>query len=154
MTQVRIKVPGAFSTAFTPMPHKAAPIGGQAYKMYVEGQPGTQGIPAPYPGVPEEIDRVGSDHRSVDAPPVWYPSEYYELHIPVYEGAPFAGGAWIYSDNQLPIPAIEPQRGTYHFGGGKVVQPDQRKKRPWRLGGQRQVRQDTAMPRWANWHGR
>jgi hypothetical protein len=94
----------------------------QQYKGAVDGQPGTEAIPAPNNQLPQVRHLVGSDHRSSDAPPYWFPQIWYETHLP---GLPFPAGAndagvQIYSDNQLPVPAIEPFRGTRRFGGGQV----------------------------------
>lgn len=112
------------SSAFMPLITKTAGTW-QAYKQHVTGQPGTQGIPAPNNDIPSSPLLVSADHRSSDAPPRWYPSLYFQDRLP---GLPFPAGGndagvQIHSDNQLPWPAVEPQRGGRRFGGGEVVQP-------------------------------
>jgi hypothetical protein len=108
------------------MPAVTTTIGvGQAYKDRLEGHPGTLAVPAPNNDIPQDRYQVGADHRSSDAPPWWYPQLWFEDALP---GLPFPAGGndagvQIYSDNQLPVPAIEPSRGTYRFGGGTDVQP-------------------------------
>ena len=68
-------------------------------RAIVYGQPGTQAIPAPRPGgVPQ--DWSIRTRNSSSAPPVWYPSVYYEK--PPLEHAPVS----VLSDNQLPVPAL------------------------------------------------
>lgn len=114
------------SSAFMPAITKTVGVS-QAYKDLVEGQPGTEAIPAPNNSSPSSPLLTGSDHRSSDAPPAWYPQLWYQTSLP---GLPFPAGGndagvRIWSDNQLPVPAIEPQRGTYRYGGGQVVQPYQ-----------------------------
>ena len=156
MTAHRYVVPGAFNTAFTPFPVKAAPLGGQSYKQNVVGQPGTQGIPAPYPaGVGSDIDqfRDGAPAGSSYAPARWYPSLYYDTGARAALPGDQWGGASVYSDNQLPIPAIDPTRGTHRYGGGVLVQPDQQKwqKSPGMRLGQTQVGQRKATGSGKGW---
>lgn len=110
------------SSAFMPAITKSAGMY-QQYKGAVDGQPGTEAIPAPNNDIPSSRLLVSADHRSSDAPPQWFPQVWYETHLP---GLPFPGGAndagvMIYSDNQLPIPSIDPTRGTHRYGGGQVV---------------------------------
>jgi hypothetical protein len=71
----------------------------------ITGQPGTQGIPAPYPYAKQsELSRVGTT-TSFYAPPRWYPSLYYRgQHL--WRGI---GGMACYSDNLLPTPAVDPR---------------------------------------------
>jgi hypothetical protein len=94
----------------------------QQYKGNVDGQPGTAAIPAPNNDIPQDKYQVSADHRSSDAPPFWFPQLWFEASLP---GLPFPGGGndggvAVYSDNQLPVPAIDPTRGTRRFGGGQV----------------------------------
>lgn len=110
-------------SAFMPAISKTAGVA-QQYKGNLVGQPGTQAVPAPNNDIPQDRYAV-SGRRSSDAPPVWYPQLWYETALP---GLPFpagacAGGVRIHSDNQIPVPAIDPQRGTYRYGGGQLVQP-------------------------------
>jgi hypothetical protein len=78
----------------------------------ITGQPGTMGIPAPYPpatGVGHEggYDKLPSGlSESRYMPPRWYPSIYYRpQHLSVG-----IGGVRVYSDNQMPVPAVDPRR--------------------------------------------
>jgi hypothetical protein len=108
-------------SAFMPAITKTASIW-QQYKGNVDGQPGTQAIPAPNNSIPQDRFQVSADHRSSDAPPVWFPQVWYECHLP---GLPFPAGGndagvMIYSDNQLPVPSIDPTRGTFRYGKGQV----------------------------------
>jgi hypothetical protein len=94
----------------------------QQYKGSVDGQPGTIAIPAPNNDIPHDRFQVSADHRSSDAPPFWFPQVWYQHSLP---GLPFPGGGndagvRIYSDNQLPVPSIDPTRGTHRYGGGQV----------------------------------
>jgi hypothetical protein len=109
-------------SAFFPAVTKTAATW-QQYKQNLTGQPGTRAIPAPNLSNPSSPLLVGADHRSSDAPPWWYPQLWYEDTLP---GLPFpaggnSAGMQIYSDNQIPIPSIDPTRGTYRYGGGQVV---------------------------------
>jgi hypothetical protein len=115
-------VPGL--SAFMPSISKTAGTW-QAYKQAVTGQPGTQAIPMPNNSNPQDRYQVSADHRSSDAPPFIYPQLWFEDQLP---GLPFPAGAndcgvQIYSDNQLPVPAIDPTRGTFRLGGGQAVTP-------------------------------
>ena len=111
-------------SAFMPSISKTAGVA-QQYKDAVEGHPGTTAIPAPNNDIPQDRYQVSADHRSSDAPPAWFPQVWFQTRLP---GLPFPAGAndagvQIYSDNQLPVPAIDPTRGTFRYGGGQVVQP-------------------------------
>ena len=92
----------------------------QQYKGDVDGQPGTQAIPAPNNDIPQ--DKYAAGVKSSMAPPYWFPQVWYQVRLP---GLPFPGGGndagvRVHSDNQLPVPAVEPFRGTRRFGGGQV----------------------------------
>lgn len=111
-------------SAFMPAITKTAGVAQQSKALLV-GQPGTQGIPAPNNDIPQDRYAGGGDHRSSDAPPVWYPQLWYETALP---GLPFPAGAndcgvAVYSDNAMPVPAVDPVRGTPRFSGGAQVQP-------------------------------
>lgn len=109
------------SSAFMPSITKGT-VTWMAYKANVDGQPGTEAIPAPNNDIPQDRFAVSADHRSSDAPPYWFPQVWWETALP--PGQPGGGndaGVRIYSDNQLPVPAIDPTRGTRRFGGGKVT---------------------------------
>jgi hypothetical protein len=119
--------------AAVPLPARGA----QAYasRGIVDGQPGTQAIPAPRPAaVPRDVTAqaiTGGYHRSGDAAPVWYPGIYYERPGPDgYEHAPVS----VLSDNQIPLPAVNP------LGLPAVMQG-----RP-RLGGQFQIENRATVP--------
>lgn len=109
------------SSAFMPSITKAA-WSYQQYKGEVDGQPGTAAIAAPNNDIPQDKYQVSADHRSSDAPPWWFPQLWYQHRLP---GLPFPAGAAdagvrIHSDNQLPVPSIDPTRGTHRYGGGQV----------------------------------
>ena len=78
----------------------------------VIGQPGTMGIPAPYPpatsvGHDQGYDKLPSGlSESRYMPARWYPSLYYR----VQRLSLGIGGVRVYSDNQMPIPAVDPRR--------------------------------------------
>lgn len=112
------KVPAL--SAFMPAITKTAATW-QQYKANVDGQPGTQAIPAPNLSIPQ--DRYAAGVKSSMAPPFWWPQVWYEHQLP---GLPFpaganAAGVRIHSDNQLPVPSIDPTRGTFRYGGGQVT---------------------------------
>jgi hypothetical protein len=118
-------------SAFMPAVTKSA-ASQYAYMDHVDGQPGTQAIPAPNNDIPQ--DRYVAGRKSSDAPPQWYPSVYYQgtpfVNAQIYPGGGNDSGVCIYSDNQLPVPAVDPTRGTYRMGGGQVVQPFQETSQP------------------------
>ena len=77
----------------------------------IVGQPGTQGIPAPYPapgqlGIVDGVDALPSGYSASQyMPPRWYPSLYYRAQH-LYR---CIGGVSVYSDNLLPVPAVDPR---------------------------------------------
>lgn len=92
-------------------------------RAIVDGQPGTQAIPAPRPGaVPQDWSvRL---HNSAQAPEVWYPAIYYERGP--LEHAPVS----VLSDNQMPVPALTSSGRPYvasarptFLGQTQVAQP-------------------------------
>ena len=111
-------------------------FGGWASRGTVDGQPGTQGIPAPVPaGVPQDYSR--RLHGSQDAPPVIFPALYYQQ---VPQNPDLSGPVSVVSDNMMPVPAKDP-RG-----------------RPWiaatpppRIGSQGQVTQPYVIQSWPKW---
>lgn len=133
MPSVRYVVPGATSTAFTPVPAVTAAV--LAYKQDVDGQPGTKGIAADRPGV--NLARAstfrGYSGDSEMMPPVWYPQQWFE---PVLSELPPVS---IYSDNQMPVPAADPRGAAARLATPPVFL------------GQRQVMQGRGIPKWANW---
>lgn len=114
-------------TAFMPMVTKTAETW-QSFKEWLVGQPGTQPIAAPNNDIPRDRLFVGEGQAYArDFGGYWFPTLYYQASAGpgVKSGQYPAGGqdtgVCIYSDNQLPIPAIEPQRGTRRLGGGVVT---------------------------------
>jgi hypothetical protein len=138
--RIAYTVPGATSSAFTPIPC----INGAAlnYKGGVVGQPGTQGVPAPYPGTFNDLHPAeygGGPSESVAMPPVMYPQLWYQRTLDIPGSQVITGGMAIQSDNQMPIPARLPW--------GKAA----RLAKPPTFLGQRQIQQPRALPRWADW---
>lgn len=114
-------------TAFMPLVTKTAEVW-QSFKEHLIGQPGTQPIPAPNNDIPRHRYAVGEGQAYArDFGGSWFPPLYYQESAGpgVKSGQYPAGGndtgVRIFSDNQLPVPAIEPQRGTRRLGGGTVV---------------------------------
>lgn len=106
-------VPGATSTAFTPVPTRTAAV--YSYKGSVVGQPGTQAVPVALPdfgtaGLQANGARIrGGTSGSDTQPLVWYPQLWYQASLRAPGQAPgWAGGVSIYSDNQMPVPAADP----------------------------------------------
>ena len=120
------------------------------------GQPGTQGIPAPYPmGTPPGPAQpyfLGGTNRSWNAPARWYPSLFYRAqHL-----SRGIGGVAVYSDNLMPMPAVDPRGlpvggiGPAAFAAYRGLTPT-RPARPnrWVGGlGQRQVLWPKRTPEW------
>ena len=115
--------------AMIPLPAKMA----QAYQSHaaVNGSPGTDPIPQPRPGgVPQGVKYgVGSGyHISAQAPEVGFPGIYY------YESDSMQtpGQVSYLSDNQMPLPAIDPrglpsvaQVRPVFMGQTQIAQPAQ-----------------------------
>lgn len=138
--RIAYTVPGATSSAFTPIPCVNGSV--LNYKGGVVGQPGTQGIPAPYPGTPNDrnpTDYGGGPSESVAMPPVMYPQLWYQRTLDIPGAQVISGGMAIQSDNQMPIPARLPW--------GKAA----RLAKPPTFLGQRQIQQPRQLPRWADW---
>src|SRR5260370_16478113 len=121
MTGIAYEQPGATSTAFLPMPAKYAGTW-MAYKQDTEGQPGTQGVPAPRdhcgPGADGGVFLGGGPSGSKNMPPHWYPTLYYQRQLPapsLFPAGANYGGPPGYSDNHMPIPARR--------GGGPSLPP-------------------------------
>ena len=119
-------------SAFTPNLVRLAGGGAQQYKRGLEGQPGTAAVPAPTADTqispdPGDKAQMGTA-RSSDAPQVWYPQLYYQQNLRGNPGP--VTPVQIYSNNLLPVPAIDP-RGmpamlafTPHFlGQQQIAQP-------------------------------
>lgn len=140
--RIAYSVPGATSTAFTPVPC----VNGAAlnYKAGVVGQPGTLGIGAPRPDVPDNADIsaypfAGGYSNSGAMPPVMYPNLYYQRTLPIPGCDVIAGNIQVFSDNQMPVPARDP-RGI----AARLARP------PVFLG-QNQISSKQRFPRWPNW---
>lgn len=119
--------------ALVPVPAKDA--GGWQARGLISGSPGTTPIASPRPGgVPQSWNRAL--HRSSDAPAFWRPAVYFlcgpQVHAPVS----------ILSDNQMPVPAVNPLLLPAVVMPGPVMQ------------GQRQVRQPKIAPSYPNILGR
>jgi hypothetical protein len=113
-------------TAFMPLVTKTAETW-QRFKEWLDGQPGTEAIPAPNNEIPRSKFWVGDGQRyALDTNGAWYPQLWYQTQAGLgtltgqYPGGGNDSGVCIYSDNQLPVPAVDPTRDTYRYGGGKV----------------------------------
>lgn len=120
------------------------------------GQPGTQLIPAPDaqampPGNLPTAGRgpvAGWPRRrssSRDSPQYWLPALYYQRVLPngqgsLSDGTGLGPNVSVVSDNQMPVPAIDPRgRPAVMFG------------RPPRIGGRGNVPQPYALTGWPKW---
>jgi len=117
------------------IPIRARGASDYASRGIINGSPGTAAIPSPRPGaVPQDATALAQDggyHRSSDAAPVWYPGIYFENNTTERpEHAPVS----ILSDNQMPLPAVNPLGPPAAMMG-----------RP-RLGGQFQVANRASTP--------
>ena len=119
--------------ALVPVPARDA--GGWQARGLISGSPGTRPIAAPRPGgVPQDrTGQAGSGyHRSSDAPSFFRPGVYYlcgpQVHAPVS----------ILSDNQMPVPAVNPLLLPAVVMPGPVMQ------------GMYQVQQPKVAPRYPN----
>ena len=129
----------------------------------IVGQPGTQGIPAPYPDGP--VRAIGARKGSYlpgggpgyaagsgYMPARWYPSLYWRAQH-LYRAI---GGVSVYSDNIMPMPAIDPRRlpsgvqGPVGFAAYKGLTPTSpARPQRWVIGlGQTQVQWPKRLPAW------
>ena len=127
-------------SAFTPGFTRSAGSGAQQYKQGVNGQPGTQGIPAPTRDtVPSpdlgDLAQAGCA-RSSDAPDMWYPNQYYQQTLQGNPGP--VTPVRVYSQNTLPVPAVDPR------GHGALMA------RPAVFLGQNQIAQPRTLPYWGS----
>lgn len=124
MPAVRYTVPGRLGgrgvTAFTPAPPRTTGVFSlkNANGVEIEGQPGTQAIPAPRQYWTDAA--AGRGHlpsggysNSVYMPASWFPSLYYGVQR-LWRGI---GGVQIFSDNLMPIPARDPRNVLPAAGG-------------------------------------
>lgn len=114
----------------------------QAYQSrgMIDGSPGTTPITAPRPPVPQDLTGMAQmgTNRSSDAPNVWYPGVYYQTNA---TDPPEHTPVSVLSDNQLPMPALNP-----------IGYPSVSMGRP-RLGGQYQVMNRASVPAYPNLSG-
>lgn len=135
--------PAAPGTWLLPAPAAMA----SAYQSWgtLVGQPGTMPVPAPDPAAipPGNLPTLGRGpvagwprrrSSSRDAPGFWLPAVYYQRPASNPALAPVVS---VVSDNQLPVPAIDP-RGR----------PAVMAQRPPRLGGRGQVMQPYELLAW------
>lgn len=105
--------------AMLPVPAKM----GQAFQSWgaVVGFSGNERIPAPYPAAVPQGQVVGAlgstdaTSTSKDAPPYWTPGVYYQPKL----ASRFHGA--INSDNQMPLPAVQPSGATGFVAGGNSI---------------------------------
>jgi hypothetical protein len=123
-------------------------------------QPGTQGVPAPYPSPGQVTSAAGVDFlpsglsASQYMPPRWYPQLHYRAQH-LYRGI---GNVSVYSDNLMPVPATDPRGlpvgaiGPAAFAAGRgAAGTPTTPARPnrWVAGlGQRQVAWPQRAPTW------
>lgn len=142
--------PGLANTAFTPHLNRMAGGGAQSYKYALTGSPGTRPIGAPTTDTaptrgPGDLARSGQA-RSVDAPDVWYPAQYYQAFAIEWPGAGMP--VRVYDPTQpgpttlLPTPSAD-LRAQYQRDSARLSA------RFPQLG-QRQIK---AHPRLARWRG-
>ena len=129
--------PAATGTWLLPAPGHDA----RAYQSWgtLTGQPGTMAVPAPDPASipPGNLPTLGRGNvawplrgklSSRDAPGFWLPAIYFQRLLSNPRLAPNVS---VVSDNQLPVPAIDPrgrpavmaQRPARIGGRGQVMQP-------------------------------
>jgi hypothetical protein len=105
------------STALTPVPARNASA--YSYKGTTVGQPGTQGVPVGLPdfgqnglqanGIRLRGGGAGYASGSDTMPLAWYPQLHYQSTLLAPgQASGYFGGASIWSDNQMPIPARDP----------------------------------------------
>lgn len=147
------------ATAFMPMRAMTPSVmdigAAQGTPEDVVGQPGTQGIPAPYPVTLNTLQPswyTGGQSESTAMPPRWYPSLYYRAQH-LWRGI---GGVAVYSDNLMPVPATDPRGlpagsiGPAAFAAYRGLTPTApARPNKWVKGlGQRQVAWPQRAPEW------
>lgn len=140
--RIAYTVPGATSTAHTPIPCLTG--ANLNYKGGVAGQPGTLGVPAPRPDVPGNADIEaypfpGGYSNSGAMPPVFYPNLYYQRTLDIPGSDVISGGMAVFSDNQMPVPAADPRGVAARLA------------RPPAFLGQAQIGDPRRGIRWPNW---
>jgi hypothetical protein len=140
--------PGLASTAFTPHLNRHAATGAQQYKYALHGSPGTTGIPVPTTDTapqhgPGDLAMSGQA-RSVDAPDVIYPGQYFQRAAIEWPGAGMP--VRVYDPTQpgpttlLPVPAVD-YRTQYQRDSARLSAN-------WPQLGQRQIREIPRLLRW------
>lgn len=143
-------IPSQKPTAPTPagtwlLPAPAQSAGAWSSWGTIVGEPGTQAVPAPapVPGTDRELTAQANEGiigmPSSKVPQAIYPALYYQQ--PAYNPV-LAGPVSVFSDNALPVPAVDPR------GLPAVMQTA-----PPRIGGRRQVVSPYAVQNWPKWMG-
>jgi hypothetical protein len=131
---------GAQLSAVLPNFNRLAGSGAVQYKQALTGSPGTRSIPAPTRDtVPSpdlgDIAQMGTA-RSSDAPQSWNPQLYYQTALTERPGAGMP--IRVYSDNLLPVPAVD---GRLRGRSAVLSRPVQQR-------GQVQIPQPRVIPSW------
>lgn len=126
------------TSAFTPGLTRGAGTGAQQYKDDLTGEPGTMAIPAPTRDTAPSPDlgdlAQAGWARSSDAPDTWFPQKWFQRTLKGNPGP--VTPVRIYSDNMLPVPAVDPR------GHGALMA------RPAVFLGQNQLAQPRTQPGW------
>jgi len=140
--------PALASSAFLPNFTRRAGSGAQSYKYAVDGSPGTRGVPAPRPQTSRDGDVTARAQYgyagSQDAPPAWFPQEWFQGFICERPGAGMP--VRVYDPvhpgptTLLPVPAVD-YRTVYLENSARLSRPGPR-------AGQRAVRARPRLPRW------
>ena len=134
-------VPQGFQlSAILPHFDRLAGSGAVQYKQAVSGSPGTRSIPAPTQNtVPSpdlgDIAQMGTA-RSSDAPQSWNPQLYYQTALTERPGA--GKPIRVYSDNLMPVPAVD---GRLRGRSAVLARPVQQR-------GRMQIPQPRVIPSW------
>lgn len=153
MTGIAYAVPGATSSAHTPLPAlDGRGCGPWSNSAGVAGQPGTQAVPAGLGdfgdaglvvnGLPVRGGGGGYAHGTgTMRSGAWYPSLYWLRGLDGFTLNSPGQGPSVYSDNQMPVPAADA------LGRAAVLA------RPAQFLGQRQVKQAAGSkgPAWPDW---
>ena len=131
---------GAQLSAFLPNWVRLGGSGAVQYKQALTGAPGTRSIPAPTRDtVPSpdlgDLAQMGTA-RSSDAPDSWNPQLYYQTRLTERPGA--GQPIRVYSDNLLPVPAVD---GRLRGRSAVLARPVQQR-------GQQQISMPRAIPSW------
>lgn len=98
-------------SAFTPAPPRTTSNFSIKFAQHSipVAQPGTQGVPAPrdWPGPNIDTFTTGAGVGTRNMPAVWYPQLGYVVSK-IWDGN--FGGVRVFSDNLMPVPAVDPRR--------------------------------------------